>query len=463
MALDFKPSDFAYPVSIMKLRATFEKTQWFSMEELTLYQERLLRGVIEQAYWHVPYYRQLFDRMGLKPQDIRCLADLQKLPVLTKQTLLNEFESLQADNRKTFRPKTVCTSGTAGRQVQFLVDRPSNVLEFVYYWRYWNWAGYRLGTCFAEFSSVFFRDKRERPSTYFQRTTNRLLLNSTRISAATVETYVTALRKRRPRFLKGLPSALYYFCLFLRERGIDNLQFKAVFSTGEKLLPRYRNTIEGALGCKVYDSYGQMERTVAASECPLGGLHLNSDYGILELAEHEGVVSAGYSTSGSRASRRGKVLGTSLYCYSMPLLRYEVGDLIEINPQQVCPCGRQFPLVQSIDGRDSDVIITPEGEVITAAFLILEEIPEIIAGQLSQESVEEVRLIIVPTSRFSDAHEQQSLSMLRKMVGPALKLTVERRPTVASLRGPNGKLRPVISKIRAFPASTAGQETSDVL
>jgi phenylacetate-CoA ligase len=419
MALEFNVGDFAYPVSLLKLRSTFEKTQWFSREQQTSYQERLLHRVIEQAYWQVPYYRRVFDRLRLKPCDVRHVADLEKLPVLTKQTLRAEFKTLGADNRNRFRPKTVCTSGTTGGQVQFLVDKPSNLLEFVYYWRHWSWAGYRLGNSFAEFSTVFFRGSSEHLVTHFQRITNRLLLNSRKISAATVNAFVAAIRERHPLFLKGLPSVLYYFCLFLRENRVDDLAFKAVFSTGEKLLPRYRHIIETTFNCKVYDSYGQMERTVAISECPHGSLHVNSDYGILELVGHDGVVSFDLGNA-SRGSRHpaGKIIGTSLYCYSMPLLRYDVGDFVQMDTDQRCACGRQFPVVHSIDGRDSDVIINPEGEVITAAFLVFEEMREILAGQLLQESVEDLRLRIVPTSRFSAAHEREAVLNLRRLVGP---------------------------------------------
>jgi phenylacetate-CoA ligase len=267
MALEFKPTDFAYPVSLLRLRATFENSQWFSSEQQTLYQEQLLRRIVEQAYQHVPYYRELFDRIRLKPHDIRCLADLDRIPILTKKTLRDEYQKLMAVNRDRFRPQTVCTSGTMGNRVRFLVDKPSNVLEFVYYWRHWNWAGYHLGDRFAEFSSVFFQKNQDQQYSFtcFERMLNRLLLNSSKISAATVDHYVNAIRKRRPIFLKGLPSALYYFSLFLREKGVDDISFKAVFSTGEKLLPGHRRLIENTFRCKVYDSYGHMERTVAIS------------------------------------------------------------------------------------------------------------------------------------------------------------------------------------------------------
>src|SRR4028118_1633776 len=431
MALEFKLKDFAYPAAILKLRSTFEKTQWFTTEEQTRYQERLLRRIIEQAYRYVPYYRDLFDNVRLKPDDIRRLSDLDKIPILTKEILCARFKTLEATNSRAFRPQALTTSGTTGRRIQFLVDKPSNVLEFVYYWRHWNWAGYRLGSPFAEFSSVFFLKGGEvsRLASHHQRLTNRLLLNSLTMSQATVKDYVRAIRKYRPLFLKGLPSVLYYFSLFLQQQGIADISFKAVFSTGETLLPRYRKLIEETFSCKVYDSYGHMERTVAISECPRGGLHINPDYGILELIRQDSLRAdftdkGGHSGDGG-ANYSARVIGTAPYNFSMPLLRYEVGDMVWVDTEKKCECGRQFPLVSAIEGRQSEVLITPEGEVITAAFLVFEDVPDILAGQIVQESPDRLYVRIVPAPSFSKATEALLKSRLQMLVGSAAKISVE--------------------------------------
>lgn len=452
MALEFKLNDFAHPVALIRLRSTFEKTQWFRKEEQTLYQERLLRRIIKHAYRHVPYYRDLFDGLRLKPSDIRRLSDLDKIPTLTRDTLRTQFKRLEATNSRRFRPQVLCTSGTTGQRIQFLVDRPSNVLEFVYYWRHWNWAGYRLGDRFAEFSSVFFskdEDKARLP-TCRQRLTNRLLLNSGVMSHATVRDYVTAIRRHRPLFLKGLPSVLYYFSLFLRQQGVDDISFKAVFSTGEILAPRFRKLIEETLGCKVYDSYGHMERTVAVSECPRGGLHINPDYGVLELVRHDELQAEFADTPCDGPAYPARVVGTSLYNFSMPLLRFDVGDIVLVEPKRGCACGRQFPLVGAVSGRRSEVIMTPEGKVITATFLVFEDVPDILEGQIVQESLDGLRIRIVTAPSFTKSAEARLKARLQTLVGPAMKIAVERCESRELLRGGTGKVRTVVSELNDF-------------
>lgn len=451
MALEFKFSDFAHPAAIIKLRSTFEKSQWYMEEEQTLYQERLLRRITEHAYRHVPYYRDLFDSLHLKPGDIRRLSDLNKIPILTKGTLRAQFKRLAATNSRAFRPQVLCTSGTTGQRLQFLVDRPSNVLEFVYYWRHWNWAGYRLGARFAEFSSSFFSGEKAGSITCYQRLTNRLLLNSGTMSEARVRAYVAAIRRYRPLFLKGLPSVLYYFSLFLERQGVNDLSFRAIFSTGEILAPRVRKLIEGTFGCKVYDSYGHMERTVAISECPRGGLHLNPDYGVCELVRRDDLRAefAGAARDGSGYAAG--VIGTSLYNFSMPLLRYDVGDIVLAAPDERCACGRQFPLVGAVAGRRSEVIMTPEGEVVTAAFLVFEGIPDVLAGQIIQESLTELRIKLVPAARRAHAGEEVLKSRVRRLVGPGMKITVERCEDLELLRAESGKVSSVVSKLNCSP------------
>jgi phenylacetate-CoA ligase len=455
MALEFKLGDFAHPLEILKLRSRFKKSQWYTEEEQVLYQERLLRRITEHSYRHVPYYRDLFDSIRLKPADIRRLSDLNKLPLLTKAVLRAQFGRLEASNSHAYGPRVLRTSGTTGQRTQFLVDRRSNALEFVYYWRYWNWAGYKLGAPFAEFSSVFFSadDARSLLPTWHQRSTNRLLLNSRVLSDARVRSFVAAIRRHRALFLKGLPSVLYYFALSLRRQGVNDISFKAVFSTGETLVPRVRKLVEEMFGCKVYDSYGHLERTVAISECPRGGLHLNPDYGICEFVRQDDLraefAGATYSGTGYPA----RIVGTSLYNFSMPLLRYDVGDIVLVEPEKKCACGRQFTLVSAIAGRQSEVIMTPEGGAVTAAFLVFEDVPDILGGQILQESLNELRVRIVPDSQFSAAAEARLTSRIRTLVGPTMRITMERCAGVDELRGESGKVRAVVSKLDCFTSS----------
>lgn len=411
MSVAFRIKDFFHPLSILKLRRFFEKSQWFSDEHLKEYQLTRLQCLLDHAYKNVPYYRTLFDREGISSRSFTCLEDLQKVPPLTKELIKKNKPLLVARNAVRFSPIRCRTSGSTGEPVEFYLDRPSNVLEFCYYWRHWSWAGYRLGNLFSELASHHFltHPKRKNDIYSFYRPGRRLLLNSIRLSYDRIEQYVAVLRKYRPRFLKGLASTLYVFALLVKERGIDDLKFEAVFSTGEMLFKRYRKMIEAVFHCKVYDSYGHMERTVAVSECSCGGYHLNADYGIMELQKE----------TGRNTAEGGTVLGTGLYNFSMPLIRYEVGDVVETERENsCCQCGRGLPLIKKIHGRKEDVIVTPDDRIITSAFTLFELVKDIELGQIVQEKKDRFVLRIVPAAGYGLKSERQVIDAFRNFVGP---------------------------------------------
>jgi phenylacetate-CoA ligase len=427
------------------LRRFFERSQWFSPEEQAHYQEQRLRKIVDRAYNYVPYYHDLFNRLRLRPKDIRTTADLRKLPTLSKATLRDEFLHLQATDGRRFRPRLYQTTGTTGAPLRFLLDKPANVLEFVYYWRHWSWAGYQLGSPFAELTSHYFLQKEERSEQlfYYQQIPRRLLLNSLSIAKANVITYAEALRVHHPQFLKGIASALYYFALFFKEEGVHDIWLRGVFSTGEMLLPHQRRTIEEIFHCPVLDSYGHMERTVAISECPEGGLHINPEYGILELVD----AKPAQSSDDGRQLFAAKVIGTSLHNLSMPLLRYEVGDLVEVdqNPE-VCACGRAMPRIRRINGRQEDVIVAPDGRVVTTLFIVFDKVPGIAQGQVIQEEPDRLRVRLVRNASFTEQSEVEFFHYLRRFIGSDMRWKWNICPTT-----PCAETQPV-SFDRSFPA-----------
>jgi phenylacetate-CoA ligase len=343
MALEFTLAEFFHPLPLAQRWLSFRRSQYFAPDALARLQDELLRRVVRQAATQVPYYRDLFRTLKLAPDDIRTQADLAVLPPLTKALIHEQGARLHADDRARWHAKPVTTSGTSGRKLSLLMDTPANVLEFNYYLRFWAWRGYRLGHPFAELSTVFFQKteaRRAQPLSW-SGTQRRLLLNSVELSADKVRIQAEAMRARHVRFLKGLPSVLYHFAQFVQRLGLGGFGLKAVFSQGELLQPQQRRLIEEVFGCKVADSYGHMERTIAISECEEGRLHAVSDYGLLQLEPVPGA-------SGGRTRR---LFGTGLYNMSMPLLRYDVGDLVTV-PESgaACPCGRHFPQIETLVG-----------------------------------------------------------------------------------------------------------------
>lgn len=439
MSIDFKLLDFFYPREILGLRHTLERTQWLPPEQLLAFQEMRLRKIIEHAYHSVPYYRRLFDEKALGPSDVGSVRDLKKLPLLTKDKVRDNGQALMANNSSRYRPKSYSTSGTSGEPLVFYLDKSANALEFVYYWRYWGWAGYRLGNRFAELGSHFFleRPKLSEHPFYYQSHLRRLHLNSARVSPSDARKMADAIRKYNPRFLKGVSSALYFFAISLKEVGITDLAFKAVFSTGEVVTPLYRATIESVLNAPLLDSYGHMERTVSISQCLEGGYHVNSDYGLLETIE------TSYGNNGTFLT--GRAVGTSLYNLAMPLIRYDIGDEIELYKEpRSCPCGRTLPLVKAIHGRSEDVIITPDGHFITSLFIVPEFIEGIRFAQFVQVSSDEIAVRVVRGRSWKEGTENRLVLYTQRLLGPSMRVQLDFTSPEGLIRDQSGKIRSVI-------------------
>jgi phenylacetate-CoA ligase len=446
MAIDFKILDFAHPLSILKLRRTLERTQWLPPGDLEAYQLERLQRILRHAYDNVPYYRRLFDRHDLKPADLQSMADLKKLPVLTKDEARRAGNSLHARNAYRYLPKPHTTSGTTGRPLEFLLDRGSNTLEFVYYWRHWSWAGYRLGDKFAEISTNHFlrRPKLIDTATAWQPHLRRLMLNGARVSRRHALDMAREIRRRKPRFIKGLASTLFYLAFCLEEAGVRDISFRAAFSTGEVLSSAYREKIASVLKCTVMDSYGHMERTAAISQCQLGGYHLNSDYGMMELIRT--------TSSSAFGTIIGRSVGTSLYNYAMPLIRYDIGDIIEMYTEPTrCRCGRSLPLVRTVRGRTQDIIKTPDGRYITAAFILPEFVSGVGFAQFVQESRGHMQILVVPTDDWNPNEQEKLKNCAGRLLGASMRVEIRTVRQSELVSDSTGKQPVVISKVKAEP------------
>lgn len=441
MSIDFKIRDFFYPGKIWSLRRQFDRNQWLDPDEASQYQIDRLKAVLVHAGRRVPYYRDLFRKLRFNPADLSSTSQLAQLPTLSKDMIQERPSLFLADNASQYKPTACTTSGSSGKPLHFYLDRSSQALEFVYYWRYWGWAGYSLGSSFAELTSHFFLVRKQLTGspTCYQPLFRRLLLNGNQISPRGASAMADALLKHRVKYLKGVASALYFLALQLQRGGRTDFELEAVFSTGEVVTDMHRKLISKVFGAPVLDSYGHMERTVAVCQCPEGGFHINTDYGLLEVEDS--------GCKPSNGVRLGRVIGTGLHNMAMPLIRYEVGDEVEVfEGERACPCGRTFPLLKALHGRSEDVLVTPDGCYITALFIVPEFVRGVRFVQFVQTAPEVLELRVIPSREGRDTGWNDLLEYTRRVVGPLIRLEVRKVEESELMRDPSGKVRPVIAQ-----------------
>jgi len=166
-------------------------------------------------------------------------------------------------------------------------------------------------------------------------------------------------------------------------------------SWGDKLFAHYKEAIERQFGCRVFDTYGCTEGIMIAGQCERGAYHVMTPHVHVELLDDENrPVPTGHI---------GRVVVTRLDNFSMPLIRYKLGDLAEAADESTpCKCGRKFPILKRVIGRETDVVKTPSGKHLIVHFFtgIMEHFAEIKQFQVIQRTQARIEIDYIPDAGF---------------------------------------------------------------
>ncbi len=302
-----------YGAKFRKALAEFEANQWLSVDELREYQNEKLRAIIKHSYENVPYYRKKMDALKLRPDDIKTIDDLPKMPILTREDIKANFDELTARNFKRSELIIGHTSGTTGSPLEFYYDRQICLIKNVVDWRVKTGAGINFGDRIAFFLGrmVVPITQKKPPFWRSNYVFNHVFFSSFHMSADNLGIYLDHLNRIKPSAVEGYPSTVYIMARYLLSVK-KTFPVKAVFTSSETLLPIQRETIEKAFGCKLYDFYGLAERVAFAGECPSHqGHHINMDFGISEIIDKDGQPCS--------PGQMGRLVATGLHNYGMPI------------------------------------------------------------------------------------------------------------------------------------------------
>ncbi len=418
----------------------FEKMQWWSLEQLREYQEQRLGLLIGHCFENVPYYRDIMKQRRLTPDDIRRVGDLDKLPLLTRDDVRNNYDRLIARNFKRSQLIHGHTSGTTGSPLQFYYDGNVCRIKNVFDWRQKRWAGLNPGDRIAFFLGRIIVPLRKSTPPFWRMNyvLNHMFYSSFHLSADNFDAYLRQLKKFCPTAIEGYPSTIYLMARLLLAHG-EKLPLKAALTSSETLFKYQRETIEKAFECSLFDFYGLAERTVFASECDAHeGRHLNLDFGITEiLNSNDQAVAPGHL---------GFIVATGLHNYAMPLIRYRLNDVTTLKEKD-CFCGRAFPLMEDITTKAEDIITTKDGRFISSSILThpFKPLHSIAESQIIQEDREHIIVKIVRFPTFTDHDSRYLIDELRKRLGKEMSIVIEFTNSIP--RTASGKFRWVISKV----------------
>ncbi len=398
-----------------------------------------LQKLINHAYITVPYYNELFKSVNILPNDIKSLSDLNKIPILTKEHVRKRNTHLKSSKSKNYNPKNYFTGGTTGKPLSFTLDHRNLVFRSAEKYRHWLRNGYNFGDRMVVLRGTMIDYNTESVNPwrfdYFQ---NTLYLSSYHMSSHNLDNYIKILNKFKPDFLQAYPSTIFILARYMNDKNI-NLSIKTIFTGSETLYPHYRTEIEKAFLCKVVDHYGHGEPgTWASGQCSCGNYILSEDFSIFQVVDKLG---------NELKDGKGYLVETSLHNYSMPFIRYKVGDMVEISDVE-CSCNNNFKKVKKIIGREGDTLFINNREVSGSMLLnqVLKKNKGIIEMQINQTKEESIVLNIVPSKIYSNAVEKTLKKQIQERLGYNINLEIKKVREIQ--KSSSGKKRYILKQFR---------------
>jgi phenylacetate-CoA ligase len=421
-------------VNAFRLLVQARKNQWLKPSELEELQAKRLRAIVKHAYENTIYYHRIFKESEITPDDIRSSEDLKKIPVTTKDDVRKYgLTEMTTRGLNLNRCRIVPTSGSSGTPMRIVYDQNADDFSKAINLRSMVENGLRLTDPMVNLGDM----RTAKKPSWFQKLG---ILNLQTIDIFdNVDKEVDDLLKIKPKSMIGYASQLRLLSEYKLRYDLKELQPNTIFSTAEILDPDTRRIINSAFDLKVIDLFGCIEVNRTAWECQEHcGYHMDVDSVVMELLDDGESVSAG---------EHGEVVYTSLYNYAMPLIRYQVGD-VATPTDETCPCGRGLPLLKSVEGRKDDFIQLPSGKTISpiTMHLIVKHTPEIVECQIIQESLDKISVSLVVTDKLTNVHSQRLIQEINQALNNEVSIDI--RVVDAIQRGPNGKMRMVISEIK---------------
>lgn len=341
----------------LRILREIERAPFESPEDGRRNQLRRLSALLTHAEQRVPYYRELFQSLGVSGRDIRTLDDFARLPILTKDIIRDRWRDLIRDDVPLERLHRHHSGGSTGIPLTFYRERAYMDASDAGTYRNFLQCGWRLGEMVAFFwgSNERLQQMSRAEFELRQRMRRMYQFDPFHSGPAEMEEWLRRWPRLGATIAFGYASTVARFAEFVEATGRRMPQLRGVFTTAEKLYPPQRRVISRVFGCRVYDLYGSSEVQNIAAECPHGRMHINADFVVVE-ADHP--PAAGAATP---------LVLTSLWNHAMPFIRYRNEDCADLLDER-CGCGNNFPVMSLQVARVSDNFVLPDGRVVHGEF-----------------------------------------------------------------------------------------------
>jgi phenylacetate-CoA ligase len=426
---------------------------------LAALQARKLRRLLSLVNEHCPFYHERFRAAGIDARDPGLGLDaLHRLPLLERDDVQDHLEEMTWHDCPGGPARPYNTGGSSGRPLRFYIDRCRQAADWATRWRARGWWGLRPG----DLEIMLWAGPRpgrggsarmDRLRCWRDHLLNQHILDAFNMSERTMDAYAAEIARRRPRMLYGYASSLALLARHMlgRDRALDVAAApRAVFVTGETVAPADARDIQSAFGSPVVVEYGSRDCGLLATGCEAGRLHVAEEHTILEVLDPQG--------NPTPPNEVGEVVVTCLESFATPLIRYRVGDLALVAPDDAgqpggrCPCGRASRQLVHITGRVTDQIVLEDGAGTRrmhalSLIYVLREAPGIRQFRILQNTLRRLEVEVVADQRFTPAVEQTVWQGLLSRMGPRVEVAIVRRDRIAPVA--SGKHSCVLSTVEA--------------
>lgn len=420
----------------------YQNREKYTSSEWKSFVDAELRKILVHAYTYVPYYRNLFKKMGYDDNTLNAFSteDLRKIPLLEKNELRAHGEtSLLAEIRE-HKGEFYASSGSTGTPTKILFSANMHQKwSAAFECRIRNWANLSIQDARGMIGGrrVVAESHNKGPFYRYNYFEHQIYFSAYHISAQNAADYAYAIRKYKPAYMTGYAMSNYLLARFIEQTGQQVPKLQAVITSSEKLTQEMRDTFTRVYGCKTYDSYSGVEACSLISECEYGKLHVSEDVGFIEFIKPDGTY--------AQPGESGEMICTGFLNYDQPLIRYRIGDYAKLSLNQTCTCGRNMPIVEEILGRTEDIVTGADGRQMVRFHGIFINIPSIVEGQIIQHTTTEFEIKLVLSNPLTVEEKQMIHKRMESQLG---QVQVTITPVDSIPRTKSGKFKAVISHVK---------------
>jgi phenylacetate-CoA ligase len=381
-------SDILFGTSIYKYHKRYKLESFLSRSQVQEIQKEKLLELVDYAVKNIPYYQNL----DLKVEYTSSIDQLlSQFPIINKKVINDNIEQFYSNKQNIRNLNTLYSGGSSGKPGKVFISKTDHSKLRALILILWERTGYKLGDPIIQLGMS---RKRSLLKKLKDLTMNVTYEEAFKVNEETVRRVLQGKEITPNTCFIGYASGLYEYARIAKKLGIK-VKFKSVISLGDKMFDHYRVTIEDVFETRVFDTYGSNEGFVVGGQHIDGHYYVNDTHVILEIVDN--------NYNKLPVGEMGRLLITSLDNFTMPLIRFDIGDILALNPYQD-ESTLPFSTIKQIIGRDVDIIKTKNGYSLIVHFFtaVFGKITEIEQFRVIQETIEKLTVEIIPALNFRE-------------------------------------------------------------